>query len=109
MIGHTAHFAGVARKGGEEVAFTAALDVNAGTQMVGAPFELAVEATRSPDRGSARGDGSGRERSRCSTGSTSRRSMMTATASVGIEPGSEAHNIFVRTMQSHVHYNAEAK
>jgi hypothetical protein len=44
MIGHTAYFAGVASKDGADVAFTAALDVSEGTQMVGAPFELSVEA-----------------------------------------------------------------
>jgi len=109
MIGHTAYFAGVARKDGVEIAFTAALDVNEGTQMVGAPFELALapdtkatigielEATDPVedkslfdglDFGAIDDDGDGE---------------------ATIAPGSEAHNLFVRTIQSHVHYNAEAK
>jgi hypothetical protein len=109
LLGHAAQFTGTAQKDGVLVTFSAVLDVNEGTQMVGAPFELTVEAgadtsiriqleatdpveSRSMfdgiDFGTLDDDGDG---------------------DVRIEPGSEAHNILVRTIQSHVHYNAEAR
>lgn len=109
MVGHTAYFAGVASKGGAEVAFTAALDVSEGTQMVGAPFELSVEADTKAEIGVQLE----------ATDPVESRSMFDGLdfgaldddddGEVVIEPGMAAHNIFVRTIQSHVHYNAEAR
>lgn len=106
LLGHTAYFAGTARKDGQEIEFTAQIDVDAGMQMVGAPFDLEVErrdqvvvaiqllpvdpieglslfdgldfAALDPD-----GDGV-----------------------VAIVPGDDAHNFLRRTVQSHVHYDA---
>jgi len=109
MIGHTAYFAGVARKGGEEVAFTAALDVNAGTQMVGAPFELAVEAGTMATIGIALEATDPVEGKSLFDGLDFAALDEDGDGLVAIEPGDEAHNIFVRTIQSHVHYNAEAQ
>lgn len=109
LSGHTAYFSGVAHKDGEAIAFTAALDVNAGTQMVGAPFEMTVEAdTRATIAIQLE-----------ATDPVEGRSMFDgldfaaldedADGVVDIAPGSAAHNIFVRTIQSHVHYNAVAE
>lgn len=109
LLGHTAYFSGVARKNGEEVMFTAVLDINAGTQMVGAPFELALaddtEATIAFQLEP--------------TDPVEMKSMFDgldfaaldddADGVVTIEPGSEAANVFRRTLQSHIHYQAEAQ
>lgn len=106
LLGHTAYFAGTASKDGQAVAFTAQVDVDAGTQMVGAPFDLEVEATGQAvvalqlfpvdpieelslfdglDFAALDGDGDG---------------------VVAIGPGDAAHNFLRRTLQSHVHYAA---
>jgi len=109
MIGHTAYFAGVARKDEEEVAFTAALDVNAGTQMVGAPFELTVEAGTNAKIGVQLEATDPVESKSLFDGLDFAAIDADGDGAAVIEPGSEAHNIFVRTIQSHVHYNAEAQ
>lgn len=44
LRGHTAYFAGTASKDGVSIAFTAALDVDEGVQVVGATFEEVVTA-----------------------------------------------------------------
>jgi hypothetical protein len=108
LLGHTAYFAGEARKGADVVTFTAALDVNEKTQMVGAPFELAVAAETTAKIGIQLE----------ATDPIESRSMFdgldfaaldeAGLGVVEILPGSAAHNIFVRTIQSHVHYAAEA-
>lgn len=109
MLGHSAYFAGVARRDGAEVMFTAALDVKEGTLMVGAPFEEVVSAET---KGAIRLQLE-------ATDPVEKKSMFDGLdfaaldedddGVVNIEPGAAAHNIFVRTIQSHVHYNAEAK
>ena len=108
LSGHTAYFAGVARKGGEEVAFTAALDVNAGTQMVGAPFELSVDADTKVKIGIQLEATDPVEDKSLFDGLDFMALDDDGDGTVAIAPGDEAHNIFVRTIQSHVHYNAEA-
>ncbi len=106
LLGHTAHFAGTASKAGQVVTFTAQVDIEAGTQMVGAPFELEVVPTSAApvvlqlfpidpieglslfdglDFAALDGDGDG---------------------VVAIVPGDDAHNFLRRTVQSHVHYGA---
>ena len=106
LLGHTAYFAGTASKDGQAVAFTAQIDVDAGTRMVGASFDLEVEATGQVtvalqllpvdpiddlslfdglDFAALDADGDG---------------------AVAIGPGDDAHNFLRRTLQSHVHYAA---
>ncbi len=109
MIGHTAYFAGVASKDGAEVAFTAALDVSEGTQMVGAPFELSVEADTKAEIGVQLEATDPVESKSMFDGLDFGALDDDGDGEVAIEPGMTAHNIFVRTIQSHVHYNAEAK
>lgn len=104
LRGHTAYFAGTATKNGVALAFTAALDVDAGVQVVGAPFEDTVGVdSQGPlrlqmiahdpienltlfdglDFAALDDDGDG---------------------AVAIVPGDAAHNIFRRAIQSHVFY-----
>lgn len=109
LVGHTARFSGVARKDGAEVAFTAALDVKAGTQMVGAPFELTVEAETTAKIGIQLEATDPVESKSMFDGLDFGALDDDADGSVDIAPGSPAHNIFVRTIQSHVHYNAKAE
>ncbi|MBA3549559.1 MAG: hypothetical protein H0T76_24040 [Nannocystis sp.] len=106
LLGHTAHFAGTASKAGQVVMFTAQVDIEAGTQMVGAPFEIEVGPTSAApvvlqlfpvdpveglslfdglDFAALDADGDGL---------------------VAIVPGEDAHNFLRRTLQSHVHYGA---
>jgi len=106
LLGHTAYLAGTARRGGQTVTFTAQIDLDAGTQMIGAPFELEVERTGQAivalqlwpvdpvagaslfdglDFAALDGDGDG---------------------VAAIEPGDAAHNFLRRTLQSHVYYAA---
>lgn len=106
LLGHTAHFVGVARSGATEVAFTALVDLDAGAQLIGAPFEAAIDADATapielqlvptdPEEGKSLFDG-----------------IDFATLEPGddgtaaIVPGDVAHNLLRRTLQSHVHYNA---
>ncbi len=112
LLGHAAHFAGVARKGEAEVTFTALLDIDAGTQLVGAPFEDTVDAGSTapielqflptdPVEGTSLFDGLDFAELDALDSSTD------GTAS--IKPGDAAHNILRRVLQSHVHYNATPK
>lgn len=109
LLGHAAHFVGVARKDTRAVAFTAVLDIAARTQVVGAPFEDTVDATSvdpielqflptEPVEGKSLFDGLDFA---ALDGD--------ADGSVSIEPGDESHNILRRTLQSHVHYSANPK
>ena len=102
--GHTARLEGTATRDGKSVAFTANLDVPAGTQLVGAPvaFELSADARPTlvvrflpKDSGSA----------------TTVFDLVDFAAldadgdsAVSIEPGSEAANAMRRALQSHVFY-----
>ena len=109
LLGHTAHFTGTARKGEDLLTFSVVLDANEGTQMVGAPFELTIEAgtnasiaiqleATDPVEGKSIFDG-------VDFGAPDH----DGDGDVRIEPGSDVHNIVVRTIQSHVHYNAETR
>lgn len=109
LMGHSAHFSGTARKDDLEIAFIAQLDIDPNTQLVGAPFDLEITKDHQAtlllqffpedhvenaslfdglDFGELDDDGDGK---------------------VAIAPGDTAHNIFRRTIQSHVHYNVTTK
>lgn len=109
LLGHTAHLTGRALKGEQQIDFTAVLDVAAGTQMVGAPFEDTVQASRvspivvrflltDPVEGTSLFDG---------LDFAALDSDGDGVVSIG--PGDEAHNILRRTLQAHVHYSATLK
>jgi hypothetical protein len=109
LLGHSAVIAGSAAKGEVAIAFTAVLDIEDGTQMVGAPFELAVDAgtdatlaltafTIDPSESDTLFDGldfdalDGDE-----------------DGAVAIEPGQEAHNILMKTLVRHDHWGIEVR
>ena len=112
LLGHTAQLAGVARKGESEVAFTAIVDIDAGAQLVGAPFEGTVDAGTTapielrflptdPITGTSLFDG---------LDFAALDALDTNTDGLAeISPGDVAHNILRRTLQSHVHYDATPK
>lgn len=109
LLGHTAQLAGVARKGESEVAFTAIVDVDAGGQLIGAPFEGTIDAGTTapielrflptdPIAGASLFDG---------LDFAALDALDTNTDGLAeISPGDVAHNILRRTLQSHVHYDA---
>jgi hypothetical protein len=109
LLGHTAHFVGTAHKDELAIAFTIQVDIDANTQLVGAPFDLEVTEDHQAtlvvqflpqdhveddslfdglDFGVLDDDDDGK---------------------VSIVPGDTAHNIFRRTLQSHVHYNVTTR
>lgn len=111
LLGHTAQLAGSASKGGVTVMFTAIVDVDAGAQLVGAPFEDTVEAGSAapielqllptdPVMGASLFDG---------LDFAALDALDDADGVVAIAPGEVAHNLLRRTLQSHVHYNATPK
>jgi len=104
LLGHTAHFAGTATRGGITITFIALLISN--VQVVGAPFGLLItDATKDtigiqvlptdPVGGKSLFDGLD-----FAALDEDRDGM------VAIVPGDEAHNTFRRSLQSHVHYDA---
>lgn len=112
LLGHTAQLAGVARKGESEVAFTVIVDIDAGAQLVGSPFEGTVDAGTTapielrflptdPITGTSLFDG---------LDFAALDALDTNTDGLAeISPGDVAHNILRRTLQSHVHYDATPK
>jgi len=112
LLGHTAQLAGIARKGASEVAFTALLDIDGGTQLVGAPFEDAIDVDTTapielrflptdPVTGASLFDGLDFAALDALDANTD--------GLIEISPGDPAHNILRRTLQSHVHYDATPK
>lgn len=109
LLGHTGYYAGVARKDDKEIAFKIVADINDGTQMVGAPFDWTIEEET---KGTI-------EIELYPTDPVESKSMFDGLdfgaldedgdGEVSIAPGDTAHNIFVRLVQSHVHYQGEAK
>jgi hypothetical protein len=105
LRGHTAFFAGVAGKDGASLAFTAALDVDDGVQVVGATFEdtVAVDST-----GPLRLQLVARDQL---DGDTLFDGLDFAAldddgdGTVTIVPGDAAHNIFRRALPSHAFYS----
>lgn len=105
LLGHVAALEGSARRDGEDIAFTIVLDVDAGTQMVGAPFEHGVLA----------GEGGALRISLIGADPVSGATLLDgidfaalpreASAPLAIGPGEEAHNIARRAIQTHVHYD----
>jgi hypothetical protein len=105
LLGHAAHFVGVARKDAVEVVFTAVVDLDAGAQVIGAPYMDSVDADTTapiglqlvptdPEGGGSLFDGIDF-------------AVLEVTDGVAeIGPGDVAHNLLRRTLQSHVHYNA---
>lgn len=104
LRGHVAVFEGAASRDGEDIPFLIALDVDAGAQMVGAPFDHVIDegaagvltldlVVADPASGATLFDGVDFAALPREEG---------ATLEVG--PGEEAHNIARRAIQSHVHY-----
>lgn len=105
LNGHTAEIAGAATSGVRTIHFTAILDVAAGTEMVGGPFELVLTEetegilvlralTRDPFEGDTLFDG-------IDFGALDE----DADDTVQIAPGSAAHNVLVKTLIRHDHYD----
>ncbi|WAS99430.1 hypothetical protein [Nannocystis punicea] len=104
LAGHTAQFAGTATKDGQELAFTAILDLDVGASVIGAPFDLDVDEASDDTlgvqlrlhddvSGAALFDGVDFAALDPGDGSP-----------VTIGPGDPAHNLVRRALQSHVFY-----
>jgi len=104
LSGHTAHFAGTASKDGQELAFTAVLDLDAGASVIGAPFDLDIDTDTDITLGL-------RLRQRDDTSGAALFDGVDFAAldpgdggPVVVEPGDPAHNLVRRALQSHVFY-----
>lgn len=106
LLGHSAHFAGTATKDAVTIMFTALLDVDAGTHMVGAPFELVITDSTDDTLGIQFLPTDPVEAKSLYDGLDFEALDGDGDGVVDIVPGDEAHNILRRTVQSHVHYDA---
>ena len=106
LLGHAAHFAGIATRDGVSVTFMALLDFDAGAQVVGAPFELLVEADTKTVLGLQLLPTDPVESKSLFDGLDFAALDEDGDGDINIVPGDEAHNILRRTAQLHVHYDA---
>jgi len=107
LAGHSAHFAGVARKGPAEIAFTAVFDLDEGARLIGAPFALAVDEDTDLTLGLRlllRDSASG---ANLFDGIDFAALDEDGDGALEIRPGDAAHNIARRALQSHVFYAVE--
>lgn len=109
LLGHSAFFSGVARKGGEQVLFTATLDYNPGTRMIGAPFELTLAADTQATVALQLEPNDPIERRSMFDGLDFGALDDDGDGLVTIEPGSAAANAFRRTIYAHSHYVATSR
>jgi len=109
LLGHTAVIEGTATSGAEEIEFTATLDIEEGTQMVGGVFEMDVSEsstgelvmevlTIDPTEGDTLFDG-------IDFGALDEDDD----GVVEILPGEESHNVLMKTLQVHDHYEMEVR
>ena len=103
LLGHTFHVEGTAARAGTTTPFDAVLDVAPGTEVIGAVFEHAVTAASTetlaltfhptdPSEGDTAFDG------------IDFFALPAAAGVLEIRPGSAAHNILRRVLQTHDHY-----
>jgi hypothetical protein len=108
LIGHTFHVVGSIGKGGTTKPFTAVLDVEPDSEVIGAPFEdVVTEASTEtlalefyptdPFEGDTPFDG------------VDFFQLPEAAGAIAIAPGSTAHNISRRAIQTHDHYAVVAQ
>ncbi len=106
LLGHSAYIEGIATKEDVEISFVAMVDVEEGTEMVGAPFNVTLNeesegtielevVTLDPSEGDTLFDG-------LDFGALDE----DGDGSVLIESGDSAHNIFMKTLITHDHYSA---
>jgi len=107
LIGHTFHVVGTAARGGAVTRFDAALDIEPGTELVGAVFDHDVVETSTetlylgfvptdPFEGDTAFDG------------VDFAALPAGADGVTIRPAEVAHNLMRRTLQVHDHYAIEA-
>ncbi len=105
LLGHTAHLEGVATQGDRAIDFSATLDVAEGTEMVGGPFELSLTEetegvmvlrvlTLDPSEGDTLFDG-------LDFGALDE----DGDDAVEIAPGTAEHNVLMKTLIRHDHYD----
>lgn len=109
LLGHSAYFGGVARKGDAEVVFTAALDYDVGTQMIGAPFELTIAADTQTMIALQLEPTDPVEAKSMFDGLAFDALDEDSDGVVTIVPDSEAANLLRRAVYSHAHYLAAAQ
>lgn len=109
LLGHTAYFAGHATKDGRSIAFTMQIDVDAGVQMIGAPFDLELERSDQATIALKIEPVDAIEGLSLFDGLDFAALDVDDDDEVAIVPGDDAHNFVRRTVQSHVHYEAVAR
>lgn len=108
LAGHTAHFAGVARSGPAEIAFTAVLDLDEGARLIGAPFSLEVDEGSDLTLGLRLLLRDPASAANLFDGVDFAALDEDGDEAIEILPGDAAHNIVRRALQSHVFYGVEA-
>lgn len=109
LLGHAAHIAGVASKDGEDVAFTAQLDIDAGAQLVGAPFDDEIAKAHQDTIFLQFFTQDHVDDVSLFDGLDFAALDEDADGKLAIAPGDGSHNVLRRTLQSHVHYHAVAR
>ncbi|MCU0661213.1 MAG: hypothetical protein MUC50_02690 [Myxococcota bacterium] len=104
LVGHTAVIAGTAEKSGTVVQFEALLDVNEGTQVVGGPFALAVDAQTSAKLGLALFTIDPSEKDTLFDGLDFGELDSDGDGAVSIAAGQTAHNLLMKTFIRHDHW-----
>jgi hypothetical protein len=103
IVGHSIHIAGTATKAGETHPFDMLFDVEVDTSVIGAVFEDTVGASSTETLAIAFYPTDAYERDTAFDGFDFFALPRTGDA-IEIRPGSAAHNILRRTIQSHDHY-----
>lgn len=104
LDGHAFHITGTIGKAGVTRPFDAVLDVEPGAQVVGAVFEDTITETSTETLGLAFFPTDPNEQDTAFDGVDFFTLPMTPAGGIEIRPGSAAHNILRRALQTHDHY-----
>jgi len=109
LLGHTAQIAGIATRGATTITFTAVVDVDEGTRMVGAPFSLDLRDQRAATIGVEILTLDPFEKDTLFQKLDFAALDTDGDGALEIAPGSDGANLLRRTIQEHDHYAFTAK
>ena len=107
LLGRAAAIGGTAFRAGESVAFTAGIEIEPGTQMVGGPFDLAVDGGTDVTLGLAVYTVDPYEDDTLFDGLDFGALDEDGDGEVAIAPGGAAHNVLMKTLVRHDHWGIE--
>jgi hypothetical protein len=109
LLGHTIHVEGTAAKDGRTVAFSAAVDLDEGTQLVGAPFEQQIEEGKTATLGLRLLTIDPADAKNTLWNGIDFFALAAAGETVAIGPGEASHNQLRRVFQVHDHYDMKKR